>query len=59
MRLDRSPLTVYQRSFAAMVLMLMLVPDEMFQALLLKKVDAVVLGAPVLLYYAAHEGGGK
>lgn len=33
--------------------------DEMFNALLAKKVDAVVFGAPVLLYYAAHEGRGR
>lgn len=33
-------------------------PEEMFDALLKKKVDAVVTGAPVLLYYAAHEGSG-
>ncbi len=31
-------------------------PDEMFNALLDKKVDAVVFNAPVLLYYAAHAG---
>jgi len=31
---------------------------DMFQALLDKKVDAVLLGAPVLRYYAAHEGAG-
>ena len=30
----------------------------MFKALLDKKVDAVVSTAPVLLYYAAHEGKG-
>ncbi len=30
----------------------------MFEALLNKKVDAVVSAAPVLLYYAAHEGKG-
>jgi polar amino acid transport system substrate-binding protein len=33
--------------------------DEMFQALLNKRVEAVVLGAPVLLYYATHEGKGR
>src|SRR5208283_4816714 len=33
--------------------------DQMFQALLDKKVDAVVTGAPVLLYYAAHDGKGR
>ncbi|MBV8137074.1 MAG: transporter substrate-binding domain-containing protein [Deltaproteobacteria bacterium] len=33
--------------------------DQMFQALLDKRVDAVVLGAPVLLYYATHEGRGR
>ena len=30
----------------------------MFQALLNKKVDAVVFSTPALLYYAAHEGKG-
>ena len=30
-----------------------------YKALLDKKVDAVVLPAPVLLYYAAHEGKGR
>jgi polar amino acid transport system substrate-binding protein len=34
-------------------------PDEMFEALLDKKVDAVVFGMQVLLYYAAHEGKGR
>src|SRR5260370_15678528 len=29
--------------------------DDMYQALLSKKVDAVVSAAPGLLYYAAHE----
>jgi len=33
--------------------------DRMFDALLNKKVDAVVSAAPVLLYYAAHEGKGR
>ena len=33
--------------------------DEVYKALLDKKVDAVVLPAPVLLYYAAHEGKGR
>ena len=33
--------------------------DDMYQALLNKKVDAVVFGAPVLLYYASHEGRGR
>jgi polar amino acid transport system substrate-binding protein len=33
--------------------------DEMFEALIDKKADAVVFGAPVLLYYAAHEGKGQ
>ncbi len=33
--------------------------DQMFRALLDKKVDAVVTAAPVLLYYAAHEGKGR
>jgi polar amino acid transport system substrate-binding protein len=33
--------------------------DQMFDALLAKKVDAVVFSAPVLLYYAAHEGKGR
>ncbi len=34
-------------------------PDQMFQTLLDKKVDAVVSAAPLLLYYAAHEGKGR
>jgi polar amino acid transport system substrate-binding protein len=33
--------------------------DEMYKALPEKKVDAVVLHAPVLNYYAAHEGLGR
>ncbi len=33
--------------------------DQMFKALLDKKVDAVVFAARVLLYYAAHEGKGR
>jgi polar amino acid transport system substrate-binding protein len=33
--------------------------DLMFEAILDKKVDAVVSAAPVLLYYAAHEGKGR
>ena len=33
--------------------------DNMFQALLNRKVDAVVFGSPVLLFYAAHDGKGK
>ncbi len=33
-------------------------PDQMFKALHDKKVDAVVSAAPLLLYYAAHEGKG-
>jgi polar amino acid transport system substrate-binding protein len=33
-------------------------PDQMFKALLDKKVDAVVSGAPLLLYFAAHGGKG-
>jgi polar amino acid transport system substrate-binding protein len=33
--------------------------DQMFQALLDKKVDAVVTAAPLLLYYATHEGTGR
>jgi polar amino acid transport system substrate-binding protein len=32
---------------------------ELYQALLEKKVDAVVLHGPVLNYYAAHEGRGR
>jgi polar amino acid transport system substrate-binding protein len=32
--------------------------DQMFKALADKKVDAVVAPAPLLLYYAAHEGKG-
>jgi polar amino acid transport system substrate-binding protein len=31
---------------------------EMYRALIDKKVDAVLLGAPPLLYYAAHDGKG-
>lgn len=34
-------------------------PDQMFKALLDKKVDAVVAPTPLLLYYAAHEGTGR
>jgi polar amino acid transport system substrate-binding protein len=34
-------------------------PQQMFEALLDKKVDAVVFTTPVLLYYAAHEGKGR
>ena len=34
-------------------------PDQLFKALLDKKVDAVVTAAPLLLYYAAHEGKGR
>ena len=33
-------------------------PDQMFKALRDKKVDAVVFAAPVLLYYATHQGKG-
>ena len=33
--------------------------DQVYKALLDKKVDAVVLPAPLLLYYAAHEGKGR
>ncbi|HUO04651.1 MAG TPA: transporter substrate-binding domain-containing protein [Candidatus Binataceae bacterium] len=33
--------------------------DLMFKALLDKKVDAIVSVAPLLLYYAAHEGKGR
>jgi len=36
-----------------------LAPDEMFKALLDKKVDAVVAPSPLLAYYAAHEGKGR
>jgi len=32
--------------------------DQMFKALLDKKVDAVVTAAPLLLYHATHEGKG-
>jgi len=32
--------------------------DQSYQALLDKRVDAVVFNAPALLYYAAHEGDG-
>jgi polar amino acid transport system substrate-binding protein len=34
-------------------------PNQMLKALLDKKVDAVVAPAPMLLYYAAHEGKGR
>ncbi|MFZ2061760.1 MAG: transporter substrate-binding domain-containing protein [Candidatus Binatus sp.] len=34
-------------------------PDQVYKALLDKKADAVVLPAPLLLYYAAHEGKGR
>jgi polar amino acid transport system substrate-binding protein len=34
-------------------------PDEMFKALLDKRVDAVVAPSPLLAYYAAHEGKGR
>ena len=34
-------------------------PGQVYKALLDKKVDAVVLPAPILLYYAAHEGKGR
>ena len=34
-------------------------PDQMFNALLDRRVDAVVSAAPVLLYYAEHEGKGR
>ena len=33
--------------------------DQAYEALLDRKADAVVFDAPVLLYYAAHEGKGK
>ena len=33
--------------------------DPMFEAIFDKKVDAVVFAAPVLLYFAAHEGKGR
>jgi polar amino acid transport system substrate-binding protein len=33
--------------------------DQMFKALLEKKVDAIVTAAPLLLYYASHEGRGR
>jgi polar amino acid transport system substrate-binding protein len=34
-------------------------PDESYQALQRREAEAVVYDAPVLLYYAAHEGNGK
>ncbi len=34
-------------------------PDQVYKALLDKKVDAVVMPAPLVLYYAAHEGKGR
>lgn len=33
--------------------------DDAYQALIDKKIDAVVSDAPVLLYYAAHDGKGR
>ena len=33
--------------------------DKMYEALLDKEVDAVVTGAPILRYYASHEGQGQ
>ncbi len=33
--------------------------DQLFKALADKKVDAVVTGAPILRYYAAHDGKGQ
>jgi polar amino acid transport system substrate-binding protein len=33
--------------------------EDMYQALLDKKVDAVLFAAPILLYYAAHDGAGR
>ena len=33
--------------------------DQMYKALLDKKVDAIVTAAPILLYYAAHQGKGR
>jgi polar amino acid transport system substrate-binding protein len=33
-------------------------PDPMLQALFTKQIDAIVFSAPILLYYAAHEGKG-
>jgi ABC-type amino acid transport substrate-binding protein len=33
--------------------------DRMFEALLNKKVGAVVSAAPLLLYFVAHEGKGR
>jgi polar amino acid transport system substrate-binding protein len=34
-------------------------PNQIYKALLDKKVDAVVAPSPLLLYYAAHEGKGR
>lgn len=34
-------------------------PQEMYDALLSDKVDAVLMGAPVLRYFASHEGSGR
>jgi polar amino acid transport system substrate-binding protein len=34
-------------------------PNELFKALLDKRVDAVVAASPLLAYYAAHEGKGR
>ena len=47
----------YLREHRAQVLEVPLT-DEMYQALLDKKVDAVLFGAASLRYYAAHEGKG-
>ena len=34
-------------------------PDQMFQALLNREVDAVVSESPIVRYYAAHDGKGR
>jgi len=34
-------------------------PDEMYSALSSRKVDAVLMAAPLLRYHAAHDGAGK
>jgi len=52
-----SPATAYLRQ--QQVLVEEFPPDQIYKALLDKKVDAVVAPAPLLLYYAAHEGKGR
>ena len=49
--------TAYLRGHKAILQEFTDLPD-MYRALLDKKIDAVLLAAPPLLYYAAHEGKG-